>query len=97
MDNKNLQDAAEIDKLKREIFKRDVIIKDKIEQLRRIYCSEGWRLLVIVVNIKNHVCAYIRKIKRFLILFVLFWVTFLYTVYLFFLKKLRKITVFPGG
>ncbi len=97
MDNKNLQDTVEIDKLKRENFKRDVIIKDKIEQLHRVYHSQGWRLLVAVVNIKKHICIYIRKVKSFLILFALFWVTLLYTIYLFFLKKLRKITVFPGG
>ncbi len=97
MDNKNPQDVIEIDNLKREIFKRDLIIKDKTGQLRRIYCSRGWRLLVVLVSIKNQLCIFMRRIKKCFILCILFLIAFLYTIFLFLLKKLRKITVFPGG
>lgn len=96
-DNSNFKNIIEIDNLMREIAQKDLIINDKTEQLRRIYCSKGWRLLVILVGIKKQLCIFLRRIKRFLILCGLFLITFLYTIYLFLLKKLRKITVFPGG
>lgn len=97
MDIKNYQGSAGIDDLKREILKRDLIIKEKTGQLRRIYCSNGWRLLVALVSIKKQLCIFMRRIRTFFILCGLFLITFLYTIYLFLLKKLRNITVFPGG
>lgn len=80
-----------------EIVKRDFIIKDKSEQLRRIYRSKSWRLLTGLVYIKRQLRAYVKTAYSFIIVSVLFLVTFIFTVYLFFLKKIRKITVFPGG
>lgn len=97
MDNNNFENIVEIDNLKREIAQKDLIINDKTGQLRRINRSKGWRLLVILVSIKKQLCIFMRRIKRCFILCGLFLITFLYTIYLFLLKKLRKITVFPGG
>ncbi len=93
----NTENIAEIENLRREIAKRDLMIKDKAEQLQRIYRAKSWRLLTALVNIKKQLCVFARRIYRFLMVFFLFLITFLYTLYLFLLKKLRKITVFPGG
>lgn len=89
--------VKEIDNLKKQLLKKEAIIKEKNAQLKCIYGMRSWRLLLVLVRAKRQVYIFIKRLYRLFGLSFLFIFTFLVTGYLFLLKKIRKTIIFPGG
>lgn len=97
MNIENSDTMNEIRELKAKIIQRDIMLKDKLWQLRQIYAMDSWKLLTLLTKLKRQANIYLKNIFRFFILSFLFIFTVIITIYLSILKQWRKTVIFPGG
>lgn len=91
------EESKELDGLRKELFIKEAVISHQQAQLKSIYGMKSWRLALALARIKAQVFICIRRVFRFLGLLFLFIYTLLIAGYLYALKKIRNIIIFPGG
>lgn len=97
MDIENSDTINEIEELKSKIIKKDIMLRDKLWQLRQIHAMDTWRLLILLTKLKRQANIFLKNIFRFFILLILFIFTVIITIYLSILKQWRKTVIFPGS
>jgi hypothetical protein len=86
-----------IDSLNKKIEKIDSALREKIEELNKIYESRSWRVLSKIISLKKNLLIWIKKTTLFPLLLFLLVVSVLTNLYLSILKKLRGTIIFPGN
>ena len=91
------QDSKDLDVLRKELFIKEELISHQQAQLKSIYGMKSWRLALALARLNGRIFLYARRLFRFFGLVFLFIYTLLIAGYLYALKKIRNIIIFPGG
>lgn len=83
--------------MNKKIERIESALREKSEELNRIYESRSWRVLSKIISLKKNLLIWIKKTALFPLLLFLLLISILANLYLSILKKLRGTIIFPGN
>lgn len=83
--------------MNKKIERIESALREKSEELNRIYESRSWRVLSKIISLKKNLLIWIKKTALFPLLLFLLVISILTNLYLSILKKLRGTIIFPGN